>query len=113
MALLGDSAHPILPFLAQGSALAIEDSEALVRLLDAHGRDVPAALGAYEAERMPRTADIAIASRRQGAIYHMSGPLAFARDLVMGRLGIEAMMGRMDWIYGYAQGRGGRRRLLP
>ena len=113
VALLGDSAHPILPFLAQGSALAIEDSEALVRLLDAHGRDVPAALGAYEAERMPRTADIAIASRRQGAIYHMSGPLAFARDLVMGRLGIEAMMGRMDWIYGYAQGRGGRRRLLP
>ena len=43
----------------------------------------------------------------------MSGPLAFGRDMVMGRLGIEAMMGRMDWIYGYAQGRGQRRRLLP
>lgn len=113
VALLGDSAHPILPFLAQGSALAIEDSEALVRMLAAHGRDVPAALRAFEGERMPRAADIAIASRRQGAIYHMSGPLAFGRDMVMGRLGIEAMMGRMDWIYGYAQGRGQRRRLLP
>lgn len=113
VALLGDSAHPILPFLAQGSAMAIEDAEALVRALSAHGRDVPAALRAFEAERMPRTADVAIASRRQGAIYHMSGPLAFARDLTMGRLGIEGAMGRMDWIYGYAKGRGQRRRLLP
>jgi salicylate hydroxylase len=113
VALLGDAAHPILPFLAQGSALAIEDAAALVRALMRHGADAPAAVADYEAERAPRATDVAIASRRQGAIYHMGGPLALARDMVMRGFSAEAMMGRMDWIYGYADGRGQRRRLLP
>jgi len=111
--LLGDSAHPILPFLAQGSALAIEDAAALARALGGCGGDVAAALRAYEAERLPRASDVAVASRRQGAIYHMSGPFALARDMVMRGLSSEAMMSRMDWIYGYADGQGRRRRLLP
>ena len=111
--LLGDSAHPILPFLAQGSALAIEDAAALARALGGCGGDVAAALRAYEAERLPRASDVAVASRRQGAIYHMSGPVALARDMVMRGLSREAMMSRMDWIYGYADGQGRRRRLLP
>jgi salicylate hydroxylase len=111
--LLGDAAHPILPFLAQGSALAIEDAAALVRALARRGADVPAAVADYEAERIPRTTDVAIASRRQGAVYHMSGPFALARDLVMRGLSGEAMMSRMDWVYGYADGRGQPRRLLP
>ena len=42
-----------------------------------------------------------IASRRQGAIYHMSGPLAFARDLVMSRMNRDRLMARLDWIYKY------------
>ncbi|MDB5571205.1 MAG: Salicylate hydroxylase [Hyphomicrobiales bacterium] len=111
--LLGDAAHPVLPFLAQGAALAIEDASALARAFAAHGRDVAPAIKAYENERMPRAADVTMASRRQGSIYHFGQPLAFARDAVMRRLDIEGMMGRMDWLYGYSEGRGVRRRLLP
>jgi hypothetical protein len=43
----------------------------------------------------------------------MGGPFALARDMVMRGLSAEAMMGRMDWVYGYADGHGQRRRLLP
>lgn len=98
--LLGDAAHPVLPFLAQGAGLAIEDADALGRAFAAHA-DVATALQAYERERMPRAADVVVASRRQGAIYHMAGPAAFARDLVMGRLSSDSMMRRMDWLYGW------------
>jgi salicylate hydroxylase len=111
--MMGDAAHPILPFLAQGAALAIEDADALGRAFKAHGRDVSAAIKAYENERIPRASDIALASRRQAKIYHMSGPMAFARDAFMGRVTPEGMLRRVDWIYGYRQGVGLRRRLLP
>jgi len=111
--LLGDAAHPVLPFLAQGASLAIEDAAALGRAFETHGREIGAVIRAYEAERIPRASDIAIASRRQGAVYHMSGPMAAARDLVMRGLTIEGMMRRVDWIYGYRRGVGARRRRLP
>lgn len=107
--LLGDAAHPVMPFLAQGAALAIEDAESLARAVVAHGRDVARVIAAYERERMPRAADVASASRRQGAIYHMSGPAAFARDMVMRRLSPDSMMARMDWLYGWGQGKTERR----
>ena len=73
----------------------------------------PAAIRMYENERIPRASDIALASRRQGAIYHMSGPMALARDAFMRRLTPDGMLRRVDWIYGYRQGVGLRRRLLP
>lgn len=111
--MMGDAAHPVMPFLAQGAALAIEDAAALGRAFEAHERDVPAAIRMYENERIPRASDIALASRRQGAIYHMSGPLALARDAVMSRLTPAGMLRRVDWIYGYRRGVGLRRRLLP
>ncbi|MFN3888845.1 MAG: FAD-dependent monooxygenase [Beijerinckiaceae bacterium] len=111
--MMGDAAHPILPFFAQGAGLAIEDAEAIGRAFRTHGRDVRAAIRMYENERIPRASDIALASRRQGAIYHMSGPMAFARDAVMRRLTPDGMLRRVDWIYGYRQGVGQRRRLLP
>lgn len=111
--LMGDAAHPVLPFLAQGAALAIEDAASLGLAFAAHGHDVKTAIRAYEAERIPRTSDVAIASRRQASIYHMDGPMAFARDMVMRRMSVEAMMSRMDWVYGYRHGAGVRRPFLP
>ncbi len=111
--LLGDAAHPVLPFLAQGAALAIEDAAGLSRAFAAHGRDVTAAISAYEKERMPRAADVTMASRRQGSIYHLGQPMAFARDTFMRCLELEGMMSRMDWLYGYNEGHGVKRRLMP
>lgn len=98
---IGDAAHPVVPFLAQGACLAVEDAAALAKALKLHGRHVDAALGAFETMRINRAAEVRIASRRQGSIYHMSGPLAFARDMVMRRMGREQLMSRLDWIYKY------------
>ncbi len=98
--LLGDAAHPSLPFLAQGAAQAIEDAAALARHLKAGTvGSVAAKLRAYEAERIPRTARVQLAARQQAKIYHLSGPMAFARDLVMRSLGPERLQARYDWIY--------------
>jgi salicylate hydroxylase len=100
IALLGDAAHPVLPFLAQGGALAVEDAAALAAAL-AGEADVPAALRAYARSRLRRVRRVQRAARRTGAIYHAAGPLAWARDLVMRRLGPEDMAKRYAWLYGW------------
>jgi len=102
--LIGDAAHPVLPFLAQGACLAIEDAAALASAITRNGDDIAAAIREYEARRMTRAAEIRLASRRQGAIYHMSGPLAFARDLTMKTMPQRALQRRLDWIYKYRTG---------
>jgi salicylate hydroxylase len=100
IALLGDAAHPVLPFLAQGGALAIEDAAALAASL-AHHPDVPAALSAYAGTRLRRVRRVQAAARRIGRIYHASGVVALARDLVMRRLGPDGMAERYAWLYGW------------
>ena len=100
VALLGDAAHPMLPFFAQGAAQAIEDAGALGRAFT-RTTDIGIALGDYERMRRARAGSVVIASRRQGAIYHMSGPMAFARDLTMRSLSPHLMMSRLDWLYDY------------
>ena len=98
IALLGDAAHPVLPFLAQGGALAIEDAAALAALLT---EDVPAGLRAYAQNRLRRVRRVQQAARRNGSVYHAAGPMAFARNLVMRRLGPEGMAERYAWLYGW------------
>jgi salicylate hydroxylase len=100
VALLGDAAHPMLPFFAQGAAQAIEDAGALGRAFTAT-TDITQALADYERARMARAAAVVIASRRQGAIYHMSGLMGFTRDLTMRSLSPHLMMKRLDWLYDY------------
>jgi salicylate hydroxylase len=85
--LLGDAAHPMLPSLGQGAAMAIEDAYVLARALSCSPEDVPAALRAYEAARVPRTTQVQLASRRQTKIFHQDS--CAATDL------------SADWIYGY------------
>ncbi|MCC6007554.1 MAG: FAD-dependent monooxygenase [Rhodobacteraceae bacterium] len=63
--LLGDAAHPMMPTLAQGAAMSMEDGFALARWLDAMGDDPKGALVAYEAERLPRTGRVQIQARQQ------------------------------------------------
>jgi salicylate hydroxylase len=100
IALLGDAAHPVLPFLAQGGALAIEDAAVLAASL-AERESVRAALAAYRANRLRRVRRVQREARRTGFLYHATGPLAWGRDRVMRRLGPEGMAGRYAWLYGW------------
>lgn len=98
VALLGDAAHPMVPFLAQGAAQAIEDAGSLATQL-AEIADAPAALAAYSRDRAPRAGRVQREALAQARVYHMSGPMAFARDLTMRALGSERLLARYDWLY--------------
>ena len=98
VALLGDAAHPMLPFLAQGAAQAIEDAGVLAEVLG-QGQDIEASLRAYQEIRLPRVTRVQKESRRQAVIYHLGGPAAFLRDAVMRTLGGETTLARYDWLY--------------
>jgi 2-polyprenyl-6-methoxyphenol hydroxylase-like FAD-dependent oxidoreductase len=103
MALLGDAAHAMLPFAAQGAAMAIEDAAVLAKCLgEAFGEntgDIPAALKRYAGLRRPRVARMQRAARHAGRIYHLGGPAAVARDMVIRTLGAQRVLARQDWIY--------------
>jgi 3-hydroxybenzoate 6-monooxygenase len=71
--LLGDAAHPMLPYLAQGACMAIEDSVRLAEEISVHPRDISAAFRAYEAARYARTADVQALARQTGESNHASG----------------------------------------
>lgn len=98
--LLGDAAHPMLPFLAQGAAQSIEDAATLA---DSIGRmsstDLRAALRSYQSQRLSRTARVQAQSRRQGHIYHLGPPASALRDLVIAGLGRDRLAASMDWLY--------------
>jgi len=97
--LLGDAAHPMLPFLAQGASMAIEDAAVLAHELARLPDDRNAALRHYETVRRPRTARVQRASRRANFQFHLRGPAAFARDAVLRALGGERLLAHYDWIY--------------
>src|SRR5437868_7571012 len=102
IALLGDAAHAMLPFAAQGAGMAIEDAAVLAKCLVEGGSDaagVAAALKKYARQRRGRVAKIRRLAARQGRIYHMSGPTAAARDLFIRTMGGKRMLSWQDWIY--------------
>lgn len=97
--LLGDAAHPMLPFLAQGAGAALEDAVVLGRHAR-HRSNMEAALRAYEAERAPRTAHLQRGARFNARIYHADGWLRRARDLKL-RWDADRLIDRLGWIYRY------------
>jgi salicylate hydroxylase len=99
--LLGDAAHPILPYLAQGGAMAIEDAVTLAAVLAAHQADAVGALLRYERLRRRRVSRVQSASRANGRIYHLAGPLAAARNLFLKNVPGGLIMSRYDWLYGW------------
>lgn len=99
--LIGDAVHAMLPFVAQGAAIAIEDARMLAMAL-AHGEaPVTERLDLYAELRRPRADRVVAMARRNGVIYHLSGLPARARNLVMRLMGPHQLMRAMDWIYGW------------
>ena len=103
IALLGDAAHAMLPFAAQGAGLAIEDAAVLAKTLSEQpvetAKQITAALKRYARLRRSRVAQVERAARKQGRIYHYTGALALARDLTIKTMGARRMLARQDWIY--------------
>jgi salicylate hydroxylase len=99
IALLGDAAHPMLPFYAQGAGQAIEDAAALAALLVSGSDNVPAALTRYERLRLPRASRVQEASRGRTTHHHLpDGPQQRARDAAFAA---EDPLGHNSWIYAY------------
>ena len=100
--LLGDAAHPTLPFLAQGANMALEDAWVLADCLARH--DLPeAAFAAYQQARSARCARIVAASAANARAYHLASPLREIAHLglrIGGRIAPQAALRRYDWIYG-------------
>lgn len=103
VALLGDACHPMLPFLAQGAAMALEDAWTLAACLAA-APDLPTGLRAYEAQRRPRATRVQRAAARNARLYHLGMPgLREAVHLGLraaSALAPGALIGRFDWLYG-------------
>ena len=96
--LLGDACHPMLPFMAQGACMAIEDAVVLAECLGAERVDE--ALERYEGLRRPRTAQLQLGSRGQATLYHLQGPKAWLRNGALRLLG-GRLARRTDGVYRY------------
>lgn len=97
--LLGDAAHPMLPYLAQGAAMAIEDGVVVADCFARHPDDPARALQAYCAARRARTRKLQVLSARNGARYHYSRPLGWFRNAAMRTIGGDRLLRHYDWIY--------------
>lgn len=101
VALLGDAAHPMLPYLAQGAGMALEDARELQRVLavaDGRALDVPTALRRYALSRWQRAARVQARSLRNATIFHARGPLRIARNASIRLLGERLL--DVPWLYG-------------
>ena len=99
--LLGDAAHPLLQYLAQGACMALEDAATLGAALRAHRGDLEAALARYERSRVTRTARVVLMTREMGRIYHARGVERLVRnDLWKGRTP-ERYYDALEWLYGW------------
>ena len=103
VALLGDAAHAMLPFAAQGAGMAIEDAAVLAKCLgetqNEGGPSMATAMQRYARGRHSRVSRVQRAARQAGRIYHLTGPMAFARDFVIKAMGPTRMLARQNWIY--------------
>jgi salicylate hydroxylase len=105
VALLGDAAHPMLPYLAQGAGMAIEDAAELGRVLASNSPAKPLGpmhevMSHYAARRWQRNARVQARAIRNGQIFHATGPIRWGRDAAMKLLGERLL--DVPWLYGGA-----------
>ncbi|MEL6765790.1 MAG: FAD-dependent oxidoreductase [Pseudomonadota bacterium] len=103
--LIGDAVHAMLPFMAQGAAMALEDAVVLARSLGAPGADLAPALSTYERQRRPRVERVMRMSRENGVLFHRGKGLrrSFDHALIgtVSRVAPSLAAGRLDWLYGH------------
>jgi salicylate hydroxylase len=99
VALLGDAAHPMRPYLAQGAGMAIEDADALEIALKKHPSEMPAALAHYAHMRWQRNARVQTRAQRNGQIFHATGVVRLGRDLSLRLLGEQLL--DIPWLYAF------------
>jgi salicylate hydroxylase len=102
--LIGDAAHPILPFLAQGAVMAMEDAVATAELIsrsDMSPGGLAAAFRRLESVRAARVNRVAEGSQRNGVTYHLRGVPALARNLTLRLLPAAPLLSEYDWLFGH------------
>ena len=101
VALLGDAAHPMMQYMAQGACMAMEDAVCLTDAVEREPDDLPAAVEAYRRRRVLRTARVQLQSRALGDhVYHPSGAHAALRNSIMSCRSPEGWYDSLEWIYG-------------
>ncbi|GAA3850083.1 FAD-dependent monooxygenase [Saccharothrix violaceirubra] len=101
VALLGDAAHPMLQYAAQGACQALEDAVVLGEVLDGGGSEVPQRLAKYAASRRDRTARIQLVARALGsALYHPEGAEALRRNEMLAALSVADLYDQVAWLHG-------------
>lgn len=101
VALIGDAAHAMLPYMAQGAAMAIEDAAILAKHMPGDVHNIAAALRSFERERKSRVAHVQKTSFGNARTFHYSGALAFARDTALKLSSPTRLAARYDDIYGW------------
>jgi salicylate hydroxylase len=101
VALLGDAAHAMPPYLAQGAAMAIEDAAVLAGCFATSPDDPANALASYQSWRRPRATRVYRAAFETGELYHFSSSMAAVRNAALLIAGRQLTLARNDWIYGW------------
>ncbi|MEX0282283.1 MAG: 3-hydroxybenzoate 6-monooxygenase [Arenibacterium sp.] len=101
VALLGDAAHPMLQYMAQGACMALEDAVCLADVIATHRSDIAGSLQLYQNRRRLRTARVQLQSREMGThVYHPAGAHAALRNEVMRARSADEWYDQIDWLYG-------------
>lgn len=105
MTLLGDAAHPMLQYLAQGACMALEDAVTLGEAIRHCDFDMEAAFALYQKSRIARTARVVLSAREMGHLYHAAGVERLVRnDLWRGR-SADGFYNALEWLYGWTKDR--------
>lgn len=99
--LLGDAAHPLMQYLAQGACMALEDAVVLGKCVAQANGDLQAAFRRYETIRIPRTARVVLLTREMGRIYHAHGAERLVRNQMWKNRSQERFYDAVEWLYGW------------
>lgn len=100
LAIIGDAAHAMEPYAAQGGALAIEDAWVLAQSLARHSENA-SALEAFRRARTARVMKVRYLARRNGRIYHLASVAASARNFALAAIAPPRLLAAFDWLYGW------------